>query len=144
MVSAGFLRQHTSRRPYEFLCLFIIIGVLAWQELLRERVTERSITVSYSPEEGVTDSQIMAKHSKVGRFFGTCDTRACTVDGLSPGFIYDIWVRTCSGSGPTQCILRAMPAQMATNVEGRCYSMINVLVGFLRPRLNYLDYSSSN
>ncbi len=75
--------------------------------------------MSYTPEAGVTGSQVVARNGKLGRFFGTCDTRSCTASGLSPGFIYDIWVRTCSGSGPTQCLLRAIPARMVTYPSGK-------------------------
>ncbi len=95
-----------------------MIIVLASQELHPERLTETSITVTYTPEAGVTSSQIVARNGKLGRFFGTCDTRACTVSGISSGFIFDIWVRTCSGSGPTRCVLRAKPAQMTTYPSG--------------------------
>ncbi len=77
--------------------------------------------MSYSPEAGVTGSQMVARNSKLGRFFGTCDTRSCTVSGLSPGFIYDLWVRTCSGSGPARCVLRAMPARMVTYPRGKLF-----------------------
>ncbi len=96
-----------------------MITVLASQELYPERLTETSIFVSYTPEAGVAGSQMVARNSKLGRFFGTCDARTCTVSGLSSGFIYEIWVRTCSGSGTSHCILRAMSAQMVTYPRGK-------------------------
>ncbi len=92
------------------------IRILATQELYLDRNTEDTITVSYTPDAGVTGSHIVARNSKVGHFEGTCDADSgiCTVSGLSAGFIYDIWVRTCDANGPKSCILRALPAQMVT------------------------------
>ncbi len=94
------------------------------------RQTETLISVSYTPDAGVTGSQMVARSRKVGRFVGTCDVRShtCAVSGLSAGIMYDIWVRTCSGSGPTRCVLRAMPAQMITYPKGiHCFEKIVLL-----------------
>ncbi len=68
----------------------------------------------------MTGSQMVARSGKLGRFFGACDAtkNTCAVDGLSAGFMYDIWVRTCSGSGPINCVLRAIVAQMVTYPKG--------------------------
>ncbi len=68
----------------------------------------------------MTGSQMVARSGKLGRFLGTCDaaSHTCTVNGLSAGFMYEIWVRTCSGSGPINCMLRAMAAQMVTYPKG--------------------------
>ncbi len=101
------------------MCDFnVIICILASQELYPESLTETTIRVSYIPEAGVTNSEMVARNGKLGRFFGTCDKRACTASGLSPGFVYDIWVRTCSGSGPARCVLRAMAARLVTYPSG--------------------------
>ncbi len=96
------------------------IRFLASQELYPDRQTETSITVSYTAEVGVTGSQMVARNGKVGRFFGTCDTTrgTCTVSGLSAGFSFEIWVRTCTGSGPARCVLRATAAIMVTYPKG--------------------------
>ncbi len=92
------------------------IRILATQWLYLDRNTESTIVVSYTAEAGVTGSHIVARNSKLGHFEGTCDADSgtCTVSGLSAGFIYDIWVRTCDAKGPKSCILRAMPAQIVT------------------------------
>ncbi len=97
-----------------------MIYFLANQELYVDRLTETSITVYYTAEAGVTGSQMVARNGKVGRFFGACDaTRGtCTVSGLSAGFNFEIWVRTCGESGPARCVLRAMSAQMVTYPKG--------------------------
>ncbi len=97
-----------------------MICLLATQEVYVDRLTETSITVSYTAEAGVTGSQMVARSGKVGRFFGACDAArgTCIVTGLSPGYNFEIWVRTCSGSGPVRCILRALPTQMATYPKG--------------------------
>ncbi len=96
------------------------VSFLASQELLPGRQTETLISVSYTPEAGVTGSQMVARSGKVGRFLGRCDAaiHICAVTGLSAGIMYDIWVRTCSGSGPTRCVLRAMPTQLVTYPNG--------------------------
>ncbi len=89
-------------------------------ELSPERQTETSITVGYTPEAGVNGSQMVAVSRKLGRFVGTCDVASgtCTVGGLSAGFVYDIWVRTCSASGVVHCVLQARPAQILTYPRG--------------------------
>ncbi len=89
-------------------------------ELSPERQTETSITVRYTPEAGVNGSQAVAVSRKLGRFVGTCDAASgtCSVGGLSAGFVYDIWVRTCSASGVIHCVLRARPAQILTYPRG--------------------------
>ncbi len=103
-----------------------MIRFLASQELYPDRLTETSITVSYTAETGVTGSQMVARNGKLGRFFGTCDAgrSTCTVSGLSAGFTFEIWVRTCSGSRPARCVLRAMPTQMVTYPKGMRYSNV--------------------
>ncbi len=111
------IRFKKTVRPFS---LILKSCFLASQELLPQRHTETAITVSYNPEAGVSGSRIVARNGKVGRFLGHCDAAlgTCTVSGLSAGFTYDIWVRTCSGSGPVRCILRAVPAQMVTYPRG--------------------------
>ncbi len=128
LVADGFLVVIMSAHFKMTVSIFIEILSnfhLASQELYPERFTETSISVSYTPEAGVIGSQMVARNAKVGRFLGTCDTRTCTVSGLSAGFIYDIWVRTCSGSGPKRCILRAAPARMVTYPRGKISSRAN-------------------
>ncbi len=85
------------------------------------------ISVSYTPDAAVTGSQMVARSGKVSRFVGTCDaaSHTCAVSGLSAGIMYDIRVRTCSGSGPTRCVLRAMPTQLVTYPRGmHCFDKI--------------------
>ncbi len=90
-------------------------SVVATQELYPSVITESSMTVSYFPDPGVNGSQLVVRNTRLGRFLGTCDSamESCSVTGLTTGYTYDVWVRTCSGSGPTRCMLRALPTQMA-------------------------------
>ncbi len=94
---------------------------IATQDLYPETSTETSITVGYIPEAGVNGSQMVVRNAKLGRFFGVCDTAAgsCTTYGLTAGFVYDVWVRTCEGSNPRMCIVMATPAQISTFPKGR-------------------------
>ncbi len=97
-----------------------MIYFLAIQELFPDRQTETSITVFYTADAGVTGSQMVARNGKVGRFFGTCDEASgtCTVNGLSAGFSFKIWVRTCSVAGHVHCVLRAIATEMVTYPKG--------------------------
>ncbi len=78
----------------------------------------------------MTGSQIVARNAKLGRFAGTCGefSHTCTVGGLSAGFIYEIWVRTCSKSEATHCMLRAMSAEMVTYPRGMSCSTYRINV----------------
>ncbi len=97
-----------------YSCLF-----LATQELFIELQTETSIAVHFTLLPGVSGSQLVARNWKLGRFLGTCDTQwgICRIGNLSSGYMYEIRVRTCSGSEPARCILRAMPVNIPTFPE---------------------------
>ncbi len=114
-VSAILFQIKNSLTQYKTLQKFCH-SVIATQELYPEVVTESSITVSYFPDPGVDGSQMVVRSSRLGRFVGECDPNSgsCSVSNLKAGFTYFVWVRTCSGSGPTHCILRALPTEIST------------------------------
>ncbi len=59
--------------------------------------------------------EMVARNKKIGRIFGFCKskTKECTVSGLTYGYLYDIWARTCTGSAPVFCRLEAKPLPVA-------------------------------
>ncbi len=60
---------------------------------------------------------MIARNQKCGRVTGHCDAiyNTCTVEGLSPGVMYEFWVRGCIyDPDETHCMLRAKPLQSAT------------------------------
>ncbi len=117
MVPRNFYANTLQHNRTHFLVAFLIIAILATEHLNVEAISETSISVIY----GVIGGQMVARSAKAGRFFGGCDWYSCTVNGLRSGFIYEIWVRTCSGSGPTQCMLRAWPTQIVSYPKRRCF-----------------------
>ncbi len=59
---------------------------------------------------------MVARSWSAGLFTGACNAtiNSCTISELASGTHYEIWVRTCSGWGPLNCLLRAMILQSTT------------------------------
>ncbi len=120
MGSFKLLHSHAFAKPYVLPHFHLMICFLASQRLYPRKLTKTSITVSYTAKRGVIGSYMVARNGKLSRFYGRCDAarRTCTVNGLSAGSVFEIWVRTCIGIWQYHCALRAMPAQMATYPKG--------------------------
>ncbi len=79
--------------------------------------TETKIEVEYTPQTGEEYNELIVRSPKCGRVKGHCDAlhNTCTVDGLSPGVVYELWVRGCIyDPEETYCVLRAQPLKHAT------------------------------
>ncbi len=61
---------------------------------------------------------MVARSVYAGAFLGSCDVASakCTVSGLVPAMLYEIWLRTCSQTSAAikNCYLRAQPISLAT------------------------------
>ncbi len=79
--------------------------------------TTTKIEVNYVPKPGEGYSEMIARSPKCGRVKGHCDAthKTCTVSGLSPGVMYEFWVRGCIyDPDETHCLLHAKPLSQAT------------------------------
>ncbi len=80
--------------------------------------TATSITTAFTPKAGVTGYEVVARSVHTGAFSGSCDVAltTCTVNGLVPAIMYEIWLRTCTQTSValTNCDLRAQPISLAT------------------------------
>ncbi len=64
---------------------------------------------------------MVARSVYAGAFLGSCDVASskCTVNGLVPGIMYEIWLRTCTQTSAAIkfCDLRAQPVSLATQSD---------------------------
>ncbi len=79
------------------MVLLPVLHNLATQQLTVLSRTGTKIEVKYTPQAGEEYNELIARSPKCGRAKGHCDAlhNTCTVDGLSPGVMYDLWVRGC-------------------------------------------------
>ncbi len=99
------------------MVLLLVLHNLATQQLTVLSRTETKIEVKYTPQAGEEYNELIARSQKCGRVKGHCDAihNTCTVEGLSPGEMYELWVRGCIyDPEETYCVLRAQPLKRAT------------------------------
>ncbi len=100
-------------RPY-FSENYIYWKILATQTVRLAGRTQDSISVAVLPGYNLDGYHMVVRNSKLGRFTGACESKSktCTTTGLSKGYLYDIWVRSCSNSDQVICKLEAKPIKV--------------------------------
>ncbi len=107
---------------YLNLWFMLTFWIVATQTITLSGRNDTSITVNVSPGFGMQGYQMVVRSKKYGRVLGICDQqeKKCSASRLRKGYLYTVWLRTCTGSSPVTCKLEANPINVGIAPDRKC------------------------